>query len=120
MPRGKGFGGDIGDMKFRTNVAERIAYLPQGLGKNLYPTLSIFENAEQKTGDEQRKLYEQAASELVRAVNDEPNHPQAPLALEKAAIARIAASPGMNGCDQKDAVIDPTTPALLMLRPVGL
>ncbi len=39
-------GGDIGDPKFRTNVAERIAYLPQGLGKNLYPTLSIFENAD--------------------------------------------------------------------------
>ena len=27
-----------------TTAAERIAYLPQGLGKNLYPTLSIFEN----------------------------------------------------------------------------
>ena len=25
-------------------VSSRIAYLPQGLGKNLYPTLSIFEN----------------------------------------------------------------------------
>ncbi|HWF77563.1 MAG TPA: ribosome-associated ATPase/putative transporter RbbA, partial [Caulobacteraceae bacterium] len=30
--------------KFRNEVASRIAYLPQGLGKNLYPTLSIFEN----------------------------------------------------------------------------
>ncbi|WP_338027975.1 ribosome-associated ATPase/putative transporter RbbA [Croceibacterium selenioxidans] len=39
-------GGDMGDPRFRTNVAERIAYLPQGLGKNLYPTLSIFENAD--------------------------------------------------------------------------
>ncbi|TMJ14035.1 MAG: ATP-binding cassette domain-containing protein, partial [Alphaproteobacteria bacterium] len=39
-------GGNIGDAKFRTQVAERIAYLPQGLGKNLYPTLSIFENAD--------------------------------------------------------------------------
>src|ERR1700757_3568641 len=37
-------GGDIADARFRTSVAERIAYLPQGLGKNLYPTLSIFEN----------------------------------------------------------------------------
>src|ERR1700741_272874 len=37
-------GGDIGDRHFRTDVASRIAYLPQGLGKNLYPTLSIFEN----------------------------------------------------------------------------
>src|ERR1700758_766488 len=37
-------GGDIADPHFRTEVAHRIAYLPQGLGKNLYPTLSIFEN----------------------------------------------------------------------------
>src|SRR6516225_8799937 len=39
-------GGDIADAKFRNSVAARIAYLPQGLGKNLYPTLSIFENVD--------------------------------------------------------------------------
>src|SRR6201997_605146 len=39
-------GGNIDDAKFRTEVSSRIAYLPQGLGKNLYPTLSIFENAD--------------------------------------------------------------------------
>jgi hypothetical protein len=50
-------------------------------------SVDIFQRAEAAKGDEQRLLYEQAASELVRAVNDEPNHPQAPLALEKAAIA---------------------------------
>lgn len=49
--------------------------------------VEIFARAEQAGDDEQRLLYEQAASELVKAVNDEPNHPQAPLALEKAAIA---------------------------------
>jgi tetratricopeptide (TPR) repeat protein len=49
--------------------------------------VSIFERAEKATGDEQRKLFEHSASELVKAVNEEPNHPQAPLALEKAAIA---------------------------------
>jgi ribosome-dependent ATPase len=37
-------GGDIDSPRFRNSVASRIAYLPQGLGKNLYPTLSIFEN----------------------------------------------------------------------------
>ena len=45
--------------------------------------VAIFARAEKSSGDEQRALYEQAASELVKAVNDEPNHPQAPLALEK-------------------------------------
>ncbi|MET0387402.1 MAG: tetratricopeptide repeat protein [Polyangiales bacterium] len=49
--------------------------------------VDIFARAETATGDEQRRMYERAASELVKAVNDEPNHPQAPLALEKAAIA---------------------------------
>ena len=39
-------GGDIADASFRNKVSSRIAYLPQGLGKNLYPTLSIFENAD--------------------------------------------------------------------------
>jgi ribosome-dependent ATPase len=27
-------------------VCPRIAYMPQGLGKNLYPTLSVFENVD--------------------------------------------------------------------------
>ncbi len=49
--------------------------------------VAIFTKAEGAKGDDQRKLYERAATELVKAVNDEPNHPQAPLALEKAAIA---------------------------------
>ena len=39
-------GGNIADARFRNSVSSRIAYLPQGLGKNLYPTLSIFENAD--------------------------------------------------------------------------
>jgi tetratricopeptide (TPR) repeat protein len=49
--------------------------------------VAIFARAEAATGDEQRVLFESAATELVKAVNDEPNHPQAPLALEKAALA---------------------------------
>jgi ribosome-dependent ATPase len=39
-------GGNIDDKAFRTAVSARIAYLPQGLGKNLYPTLSIYENVD--------------------------------------------------------------------------
>jgi tetratricopeptide (TPR) repeat protein len=49
--------------------------------------VAIFTRAETLQGDEQRKTFERAATELVKAVNDEPNHPQAPLALEKAALA---------------------------------
>ncbi len=37
-------GGSITDANHRRAVCPRIAYMPQGLGKNLYPTLSVFEN----------------------------------------------------------------------------
>jgi ribosome-dependent ATPase len=36
--------GDMGDVRHRAACASRIAYMPQGLGRNLYPTLSVFEN----------------------------------------------------------------------------
>lgn len=39
-------GGDIADQRHREKICPRIAYMPQGLGKNLYPTLSVFENAD--------------------------------------------------------------------------
>ena len=39
-------GGDMASARFRARVCPRIAYMPQGLGKNLYPTLSVFENVD--------------------------------------------------------------------------
>jgi len=39
-------GGDMADARHRRSVCPLIAYVPQGLGKNLYPTLSVFENCE--------------------------------------------------------------------------
>jgi len=40
------FGGDMANRRFREDVCPRIAYMPQGLGKNLYMSLSVFENVE--------------------------------------------------------------------------
>jgi len=40
------FGGDLADRRFRASVQPRIAYMPQGLGRNLYPTLSVAENVD--------------------------------------------------------------------------
>jgi len=37
-------GGDIGDSRHRRAVQPRIAYMPQGLGKNLYMNLTVAEN----------------------------------------------------------------------------
>ncbi len=39
-------GGDMRDAAHRRKTCPRIAYMPQGLGKNLYFTLSIFENVD--------------------------------------------------------------------------
>src|SRR5262249_33475836 len=38
--------GSMADVAHRRRVCSRIAYMPQGLGRNLYPSLSVFENAE--------------------------------------------------------------------------
>ncbi len=38
------FGGNMADPHYRRSVCARIAYMPQGLGRNLYPTLSVSEN----------------------------------------------------------------------------
>ncbi|MHB1079845.1 MAG: ribosome-associated ATPase/putative transporter RbbA [Prosthecobacter sp.] len=37
-------GGDMKGVRHREQVCPHIAYMPQGLGKNLYPTLSVEEN----------------------------------------------------------------------------
>jgi ribosome-dependent ATPase len=39
-------GGDMSSLAHREAVCPRIAYMPQGLGKNLYPDLSVCENVE--------------------------------------------------------------------------
>ncbi|MBK5966254.1 multidrug ABC transporter ATP-binding protein [Thiocystis minor] len=40
----RALGGDMAGARHRGRVCPRISYMPQGLGKNLYPTLSIEEN----------------------------------------------------------------------------
>ena len=39
-------GGDIADVRHRRAVGPRIAYMPQGLGKNLYLELSVHDNVD--------------------------------------------------------------------------
>jgi ribosome-dependent ATPase len=55
--------GDMSDA--RRAVAPRIAYMPQGLGKNLYPTLSVFENI-----DFFGRLFGHGRSERERRIGD--------------------------------------------------
>ena len=69
-------GGDIANRKHRQNACPRIAYMPQGLGKNLYADLSVSENLHFFG-----RLFEQPARErrqriasLLKATGLDPFH----------------------------------------------
>lgn len=55
--------GDMADAGHRRRACPRVAYMPQGLGKNLYPTLSVFENI-----DFFGRLFGYAADERARRI----------------------------------------------------
>ena len=57
--------GDMRGAEHRRASLPRIAYMPQGLGRNLYPTLTVFENL-----DFFARLFGQAKSERERRIND--------------------------------------------------
>ncbi len=57
--------GDMHDKRHRRHCFNRIAYMPQGLGKNLYPTLSIYENL-----DFFARLFGQASQERHRRIGE--------------------------------------------------
>jgi ribosome-dependent ATPase len=58
-------GGDMADKRHRDAVCPRIAYMPQGLGKNLYPTLSVEENLQFFA-----RLFGHDAAERRRRIDD--------------------------------------------------
>ncbi|KKW68223.1 multidrug ABC transporter ATP-binding protein [Lampropedia cohaerens] len=57
--------GDMRSRKHRNAVCPRIAYMPQGLGKNLYPTLSVEENLQFFA-----RLFGHAPAERRRRIDD--------------------------------------------------
>ncbi|WP_410823525.1 ribosome-associated ATPase/putative transporter RbbA [Methylobacterium oryzisoli] len=58
-------GGDMAQRSHRRREGARIAYMPQGLGRNLYPTLSVFENI-----DFHGRLFGQGRTERRRRITD--------------------------------------------------
>jgi len=58
-------GGAMADRVHREEVCARIAYMPQGLGRNLYPTLSVLENV-----DFFGRLFGQSAEERAWRIDD--------------------------------------------------
>nr|MBP7628433.1 ATP-binding cassette domain-containing protein [Zoogloea sp.] len=72
-------GGDMAAARHREAVCPRIAYMPQGLGKNLYPTLSVFENIDffgrlfgQGRTERARRIAELLAATGMAAFADRP------------------------------------------------
>jgi len=68
------FGGDMRSGRYRGVIAPRLAYMPQGLGRNLYATLSVFDNVDyfgrlfgQERAERQRRI-----DELLRSTGLAP------------------------------------------------
>ena len=59
------FGGDMRRAGYRNRIAPRIAYMPQGLGRNLYATLSVYDNV-----DYFGRLFGQGRAERLRRINE--------------------------------------------------
>lgn len=58
-------GGNLAQAAHRRRVCAQIAYMPQGLGRNLYPTLSVYENV-----DFFGRLFGQSAAERRRRIEE--------------------------------------------------
>lgn len=72
-------GGDMRSAQHRNAACVRIAYMPQGLGKNLYPTLSVFENIDffgrlfgQDKAERKARITDLLASTGMTAFADRP------------------------------------------------
>jgi ribosome-dependent ATPase len=66
--------GDMRDAEHRRSSLPRIAYMPQGLGRNLYPTLTVFENLDffGRLFDQPRSEREWRIAELLAATGLDP------------------------------------------------
>jgi ribosome-dependent ATPase len=72
-------GGDMRSRRDRRALALRIAYMPQGLGRNLYAPLSVFDNADffgrlfgHPRGERQRRIDELLAATGLDPFRDRP------------------------------------------------
>ena len=63
--RAQVLGGDIADARHRRTICPRVAYMPQGLGSNLYAELSVAENI-----DFFARLFDQAAAERAARIDE--------------------------------------------------
>lgn len=73
------FGEDLSRQGHLRSIRSRIAYMPQGLGRNLYPTLSVFENIDffgrlfgQGTAERRARITELLTATALDPFEDRP------------------------------------------------
>jgi ribosome-dependent ATPase len=73
------FNTDVGEPSHLKAIRGRIAYMPQGLGRNLYPTLSVFENIDffgrlfgQSTSERRARITELLTATALDPFEDRP------------------------------------------------
>jgi len=77
--------GNMADEHHRRSSYGRIAYMPQGLGRNLYPTLSVFDNI-----DFFGRLFGQGAAERRERIAELLKAGSTRLRIDHAASSRAA------------------------------
>jgi ribosome-dependent ATPase len=109
------FGGDMRSARHRDLISNRIAYMPQGLGRNLYPSLSVVENLDFMgrlfglSGDERRRRIDR----LLQAIGlaEFPNRPAGQLSggmKQKLSLcAALLHDPDLLILDEPTTGIDP-------------
>jgi ribosome-dependent ATPase len=72
--RVEALGGDMASQEHRRRVCPRIAYMPQGLGKNLYMDLTVFENLEffGRLFGQRRQERRERITDLLRSTGLDP------------------------------------------------
>ncbi len=109
--------GDMRSSRHRSKVCPRIAYMPQGLGKNLYMTLSVFENVDffgrlfgQGREERERRIKELLASTGLTPFRDRPAGKLSGGMKQKLALAcTLIHSPKALLLDEPTTGVDPVT-----------
>ncbi len=115
------FGGEMADARHRAAVGPRIAYMPQGLGKNLYPTLSVAENIDffgrlfgHDRAERQRRIAELTASTGLAPFAGRPAGKLSGGMKQKLGLCcALIHDPDLLILDEPTTGVDPLSPAVL-------
>ncbi|MCB1617606.1 MAG: ABC transporter ATP-binding protein, partial [Pseudomonadales bacterium] len=109
--------GDMAQRRHRLAVCPRIAYMPQGLGRNLYATLSVFENIDffgrlfgHGDGERRRRIDELLISTGLAPFRDRPAGKLSGGMKQKLGLAcALMARPAVLLLDEPGVGVDPVS-----------